>query len=81
MELPDPWNPHDIHPAKSVPLFDYFFVRSLPPGFNLFGPYQDSMEILAHKGTWTVYRKRPDAVFPPPAAPPVIQDPRRGQYA
>ncbi|HEX7599091.1 MAG TPA: hypothetical protein VF518_12820, partial [Polyangia bacterium] len=28
VELPDPWVPFDIHPLKSVPIFDYFFVRS-----------------------------------------------------
>ena len=68
-DLPDPWV-GSIQPAKAVPIFDYFFVRSPPPGLNLFGTYQDSMEVLAHSGTWTVYRKQPGAVVPAPAASP-----------
>jgi hypothetical protein len=68
-DLPNPWNPKDIQPAKSVPIFDYFFVHSPPPNANPFGPYRDSMEVLAHSGTWTVYRKKPGTVIPPPALP------------
>jgi len=71
-ELPDPWNPYDIHPLQSVPIFDYFFVRSPPPGANPFGPYRDSMEVLAQSGTWTVYRKKPGAAIPAPAPPPPV---------
>ena len=71
-DLPDPWRPYDIHPTTTVPIFDYFFVRSPPPGANLFGPYRDSMEILARSGTWTVYRKKPGAVFPTQAPPPPV---------
>lgn len=71
-ELPDPWRPLDIHPIQSVPIFDYFFVRNPVPGANPFGPYRDSMEVLAHSGTWTVYRKKPGAVFPAPAPPPPV---------
>jgi hypothetical protein len=73
-DLPDPWV-GSIQPAKAVPIFDYFFVRSPPPGLNLFGTYQDSMEVLAHSGTWTVYRKQPGAVGPAPAVPPGTPDP------
>jgi hypothetical protein len=73
-DLPDPWV-GSIQPAKAVPIFDYFFVRSPPPGLNLFGTYQDRMEVLAHSGTWTVYRKQPGAVVPAPAAPPGPSDP------
>ena len=68
-DLPDPWIPYDIHPAQSVPIFDYFFVRSPPPGANPFGPYRDSMEVLTHSGTWIVYRKKPGAAIPAPAPP------------
>jgi hypothetical protein len=75
-DMPDPWRPYDIHPATSLPIFDYFFVRSPPPGANPFGSYRDSMEILAQSGTWTVYRKKPDAVFPARApAPPIAPAP------
>jgi hypothetical protein len=68
-DLPNPWKPQDIQPAYSVPIFDYFFVHSPPPNANPFGPYRDSMEVLAQKGTWTVYRKKPGTVIPPPALP------------
>jgi hypothetical protein len=76
-DLPDPWNPYDIHPARSVPIFDYFFVRSPPRSANPFGLYRDSMEILARSGTWTVYRKKPGANSPAPVPPPVVPVPVR----
>lgn len=71
-ELPDPWNPHNIFPLKTVPAFDYFFVRSPPRGADPFGPYRGSMELLAQSGTWSVYHKRPGPLVlaPPPAPPP-----------
>ena len=69
-ELPDPWRPGDLRLANSVPIFDYFFVRSPPVGADLFGPYRNSMEVLARSGSWTVYRKRPGAMIPPPPAAP-----------
>jgi hypothetical protein len=65
-DLPNPWKPQDIQPSKSVPIFDYFFVHSPPPNATPFGPYQDSMEVLAQSGTWTVYRKKPGTVIPAP---------------
>jgi len=65
-DLPNPWKPQDIQPSNSVPIFDYFFVHSPPANANPFGPYQDSMEVLAQKGTWTVYRKKPGTVIPAP---------------
>jgi hypothetical protein len=71
-ELPDPWVPHNIRPNTSVPTFDYFFLRSPPPGADPFGPYRNSMEVLAQKGSWVVYRKKPGPLVaaPPPAPPP-----------
>jgi len=65
-DLPNPWKPQDIQPSKSVPIFDYFFVHSPPPNATPFGPYQDSMEVLAQSGTWIVYRKKPGTVIPAP---------------
>jgi hypothetical protein len=76
-DLPDPWIPYDIHPAQSVPIFDYFFVRSPPPGANPFGPYRGSMEVLTQSGTWIVYRKKPGAAIPAPAPPPPAAPPAR----
>ncbi len=79
-ELPDPWVPHNISPLKSVPEFDYFFVRSPPRWADPFGPYRDSMELLAQSGTWSVYHKKPGPLVlalppPPPPPPPPLPPP------
>ena len=77
-ELPDPWVPHDIRPLKTVPDFDYFFVRSPPRGADPFGPYRNSMELLTQSGTWSVYSKKtgPLVLSPPtPSPPPPPQPP------
>jgi hypothetical protein len=59
-----------------LPIFDYFFVRSLPPGFDMFKGYHRMVELLAQSGNWMVFRKRPgpivaDPLPPPPPPPPV----------
>jgi hypothetical protein len=57
-----------------LPVFDYYFVRSLPPGFDLFRGYHGMVELLAQSGNWMVFRKRPGPLVgdpPPPAPPPV----------
>ena len=64
--LPNPWGPMDVALSKQPPIFDYFFVRSPPPGVNPFGLYLDSVEVLTRSGTWTVYRKKPGAVVKKP---------------
>jgi hypothetical protein len=74
VELPDPWIPQAINPLKTVPDFDYFFMRSLPPGADPFGPYRGSMELLAQSGTWSVFHKKPGPLVmasPPPPPKPV----------
>jgi hypothetical protein len=65
-QLPDPgpWEPYRLKPDLAVPFFDYFFVRSPPPG-PLFGRYQDIMEVVAHQGTWWLWRRKPGAVLSP----------------
>jgi hypothetical protein len=65
-QLPDPgpWYPGGLDPDRAVPFFDYFFVRS-PPRGDLFGRQQWAMELLAHQGTWWLWRRRPDAVLSP----------------
>jgi hypothetical protein len=79
VELPDPWNPYNILPLKTVPAFDYFFVRSPPPGADPFGPYRGSMELLAQSGSWSVYHKKPGPLVlappPPPPPPPPVPAP------
>jgi hypothetical protein len=73
----NPWTPASFAPAKMLPTFDYFFVRSLPPGFDLFRGYHGMVELLAQSGSWAVYRKKPGPVVadpspPAPAAAPVV---------
>ena len=75
--FPSPWEPAKFVPAKMLPIFDYYFVRSLPPGFDLFRGYHGMVELLAQSGNWAVFRKRPgplvgDPPPPPPAPPPVL---------
>jgi len=72
--FPSPWEPAKFVPAKMLPIFDYYFVRSLPPGFDLFRGYHGMVELLAQSGNWAVFRKRPGPLVadpPPPAPPPV----------
>jgi hypothetical protein len=55
---PGPWEPYRLDPELAVPFFDYFFVRS-PPSSELFGRHQGAVELLAHQGTWWLWRRRP----------------------
>jgi hypothetical protein len=41
------WVPASFVPAKMLPTFDYFFVRSLPPGYDLFRGYHGMVELVA----------------------------------
>lgn len=71
-----PWESVYFSPAKMLPIFDYFFVHSPPPGLDLFKGYHGMVELLAQSGTWMVFRKRPgpfvaDSPPPPPVPPPV----------
>jgi hypothetical protein len=65
-DLPDPgaWEPGKLDPDRAVPFFDYFFVRS-PPRGDLFGRRQWAMELLAHQGSWWLWRRRPDTAISP----------------
>ena len=64
------WSPASFAPAKMLPIFDYFFVRSLPPGFDLFRGYHGMVVLLAQSGTWAAYRKKPGPIVPDPLPPP-----------
>jgi hypothetical protein len=65
-QLPDPgpWLPGRLDPERAVPFFDYFFVRS-PPRGELFGSQQWAVELVAHQGTWWLWRRNPRAVQSP----------------
>jgi hypothetical protein len=70
-----PWLPASFAPARMLPIFDYFFVRSLPRGMDLFRGYHGMVELLAQSGPWMVFRKRPGPLVgdpPPPAPPPAL---------
>ena len=68
----NPWAPASFAPAKMLPIFDYFFTRSIPGGFDLFRGYHGMVELVATSPPWTVFRKRPGPVVadPPPVLPP-----------
>jgi hypothetical protein len=72
-----PWTPASFAPAKMLPTFDYFFVRSLPPGLDLFRGYHGMVELLAQSGDWAAYRKKPGPIVPdpPPPTPPAPAPP------
>jgi len=66
-----PWSPMSFVPAAMLPTFDYFFVRSQPPSFDLFRGYHGMVELVAQSGVWAVYRKKPGPIVPdaPPPHP------------
>ena len=68
--LTNPWAPSSFAPGRMLPIFDYFFVRSVPPGFDLFRGYHGMVELLAVSGKWSVFRKRPGPVVADPPPPP-----------
>jgi len=75
-----PWDPWSFSPAKMLPIFDYFFVRSPPPNVDPFKGYHGAVELLAQSGNWLVFRKRPgplvaDPLPPPPPPPPPLPVP------
>jgi hypothetical protein len=75
-----PWDPAGFSPAKMLPTFDYFFVRSLPRGLDPFRGYHGMVELLAQSGNWMVFGKRPgplvaDPLPPPPPAPAPVAAP------
>jgi hypothetical protein len=69
-----PWLPAQFSPAAMLPTFDYFFVRSLPHGFDLFRGYHGMVHLIARSGEWMVFGKRPGPVVPDPP-PPAAQPP------
>ncbi len=64
LDFPKPWTPRNFDPDKVVPLYDYFFVRSPPPNLDLFKNQKTNVELLAQKGTWFAYRRKPAPSVP-----------------
>jgi hypothetical protein len=64
-----PWSPSAFLPAAMLPTFDYFFVRSLPPNFDLFRGYHGMVELVARSGPWAAFRKKPGPIVPDPPRP------------
>jgi hypothetical protein len=66
--LPDPgvWSPQYFNPDAALEAFDYFFVRSPPPGKPIFGEAIHRLRLVAQSGSWLLYEKLP----PPPPPPP-----------
>ncbi len=57
--LPDswPWAPELLRADKAIPFFDYFLVRSPPPGAEVFGDRAEDVVLVSRKGTWTAYAR------------------------
>jgi hypothetical protein len=79
---PGPWDPRIARPEDAIFFFDYFFVRSPPPGYPVFGSLIDRVELTAQEGSWRAYRRKPGATRPPkpavqakPAAPAMPKAP------
>jgi len=53
---PTPWAPDKLDRNKGIAFYDYFLVRSPPPGFYL-GANHD-VELIARRGTWLLYRRK-----------------------
>jgi hypothetical protein len=68
MPDPGPWGTHSLSPAAAVDFFDYFFVR-LPPGGPIFGAEINRLELLAHEGSWLVYKRKEPRQALAPTAP------------
>jgi hypothetical protein len=66
---PGPLSPQRFDPGRAVPYFDYFIVHAGPAPGRLFQGQAGYIEKLASAGAWTVYRKKPGAVVPPPPEP------------
>lgn len=70
-----PWAPGSFAPARMLPIFDYFFTRSLPPSTDLFRGFHNMVELVGVAPPWALYHKRPGPLVPdpppqPPPAPP-----------
>jgi hypothetical protein len=74
--MTNPWGPTSFSPGQMLPIFDYFFARSIPPGFDLFRGYHGMVDLVAVSLPWAVFRKRPGPIVPDPPPPPPPPAPR-----
>jgi hypothetical protein len=71
-----PWTPTAFSPPKMLAVFDYYFLHSVPAGYDPWPGYHRMFEQLASSGTWSVFRKRPGPIMrDAPLAPPVLPVP------
>ena len=70
--MTNPWAPQVFSPAQMLPIFDYIFTRSLPPGADPFRGYHGMVELVGVSLPWAVFKKRagPFVADPPPPPPP-----------
>jgi hypothetical protein len=54
---PGIWSPQYFSPDLALPAFDYFFVRSPPPGQPIFGQQWHNLKLVAQRGTWLLYQR------------------------
>jgi hypothetical protein len=66
----NPWVPQTFSPAAMLPIFDYFFARSIPPGHDVFRGYHNMVETVGVSPPWVVFRKKPGPIVPDPLPPP-----------
>jgi hypothetical protein len=67
--MTNPWAPQAFSPAKMLPIFDYIFTRSLPPGADPFRGYHGMVELVGVSLPWAVFKKRPGPFVADPPAP------------
>jgi len=67
--FPSPWLPDSFVAAKMLPIFDTFFIRSMPPRADPFRGYHRMVDLVARSGTWVALRRKPVPVVPDPPPP------------
>jgi hypothetical protein len=55
---PTPWAADRFDPAKAVPFFDYFLVRSPILRFDPFGEQRSQVELVARRNHWSLYKRK-----------------------
>jgi hypothetical protein len=56
---PSPWLPDRLDMEKATKFYDYFVVRSAPPGRDLFGKHRGRVEVILQRGQWTLWKRKP----------------------
>ena len=55
---PTPWAAERFDPAKAIPAFDYFLVRSPVLRFHPFGEHRAQVELVSRRNHWSLYRRK-----------------------